>query len=146
MSERGTDEAVELFRFGGPDSFNQIVLRLDSFSSREAAGAIEFRGGAAGSLRTYVADVDLDAWRECLDSLDTGRGGTGAPVAWREGERAIEVHVEWDWEEVVTVTVTDRMGAMTSVSMMIEDIDDQWFDRAYARLDAVYTRLSQPQI
>lgn len=146
MNEPRTGEVLELFRFGGSDSFNQIVLRLDDFEPRQAAGAIEFSGGAAGSFRTLVADVDLDAWRECLDNLDIGRGEAGAPVAWRKDARAIEVHVEWDWEETITVTVTDRMGAMTSVSMMIEGIDDRWFDDAYARLNAVYARLDDAEL
>ncbi|MFJ2758322.1 DUF5959 family protein [Nocardioides sp. NPDC087217] len=143
MSERASDEAVELFRFGGPDSLNQIVLRLDAFQPRLAEGAIEISGGASGSFRTLVADLDLDAWRECLDNLDIDRGENGDRVAWRAGARAIEVHVEWDWEETVTVTVTDRMSAMVSVSMMIEGIDDRWFDDAYARLNAVYARVDQ---
>jgi hypothetical protein len=122
-----------------------VALRIDSLDCRpdgsvgQARGTIEIDCGDLGAGRgvkgvqpTFVSDVDLDAWREALDALDLGHA-----VAWRENLRADEVHVRWEHDDMLVVTVRDRMGLLTDVTTAVP-VSDEWFDEAYGRLERVY--------
>lgn len=133
----------ELFRFGVEG--NVVALRLDSLDQRpggsveQASGTIEIDCGdlaagraVRGVLPTFVAADDVDAWRKVLDALDMGYD-----VAWREDLRADEVHVRWEDDDTLIVTVRDRMGLLTDVTT-VAPVSDDWFDDAYDRLERVY--------
>ncbi|MFD6448135.1 DUF5959 family protein [Promicromonospora sp. NPDC060204] len=132
----------ELFRFGTDG--NVVALRIDSLAPQdgraiEATGTIEIDcgdlaagRGVRGALPTLVGDDDLDAWREALDALDLGQD-----VAWRADQKATEVHVRWEHDNMLVVTVSDTMSLLTDVTTAVP-VSDEWFEEAYDRLDRVY--------
>ncbi|MGW2095041.1 DUF5959 family protein [Promicromonospora sukumoe] len=142
MTSQDAGLPCELFRFEGAG--NVVALRVDSLAPQdgrviEASGTIEIGcgdpsagNGVRGALPTLVSDDDLDAWRGVLDALDLGQD-----VAWREDQKAIEVHVRWEHDDMLVVTVRDRMGLLTDVTTAVP-VSDEWFDEAYARLERVY--------
>ena len=122
-----------------------MALRIDSLDRRPDGTASQARGtieidcgdlvagrGVQGVLPTFVAAADLDTWREVLDALDLGHD-----VAWREDQKATEVHLGWEDDDALTVTVRDRMGLLTDVTTAVP-VSDEWFDEAYDRLERVY--------
>lgn len=140
---RPAELPYELFRFEGDG--NTVALRLDSLDRGHDGTTVQARGtfeidcgdlsaghGVRGTLSTFVADEDLDAWQEVLDSLDLGHD-----VAWRENLRALEVHVRWEGDDLLIVSVRDRMGLLTNVTTAVP-VSDEWFDDAYDRLERVY--------
>lgn len=133
----------ELFRFEGDE--NTVALRLDSLDHRHDGTTAQARGtieidcgslsagrGVRGVLPTFVSTEDVDAWQRVLDSLDMGQD-----VAWRENLRANEVHVRWEDDGLLIVSVRDRMGLLTDVTTAVP-VSDEWFDDAYHRLERVY--------
>lgn len=143
MTSQDAGLPSELFRFEGAG--NVVALRIDSLDRRPDGTASQARGtieidcgdvaagrGVRGVQPTFVGDVDLDAWREALDALDLGQD-----VAWREDLRAPEVHVRWEDDDALVVTVRDRMGLLTDVTTAVP-VSDEWFEEAYDRLDRVY--------
>ncbi|MFI2363885.1 DUF5959 family protein [Promicromonospora sp. NPDC019610] len=143
MTSQDAGLPSELFRFEGDR--NVVALRIESLDRRPDGTAIQARGtieidcgdvaagrGVRGVQPTFVGDVDLDAWRAALDALDLGQD-----VAWREDQRATEVHVRWEHDDMLVVTVRDRMGLLTDVTAAVP-VSDEWFDDAYDRLDRVY--------
>lgn len=133
----------ELFRFEGDG--NTVALRLDSLDHRHDGTAVQARGtfeidcgsltagrGVRGVLPTFVSSEDVDAWQRVLDSLDMGHD-----VAWRENLRANEVHLRWEDDDLLIVSVRDRIGLLTDVTAAVP-VSDEWFDDAYHRLERVY--------
>ncbi len=122
-----------------------MALRVDALDHPHDGCVVQARGtievdcgdlsagrGVRGVLPTFVADVDLDAWRQALDALDMGYD-----VAWREDLRADEVHIRWEGDDRLVVSVHDRMGLLTSMTTVVP-VSDEWFDDAYDRLERVY--------
>jgi hypothetical protein len=140
---RPAELPCELFRFQGDG--NTVALRLDSLDHRPDGTAVQARGtievdcgslsagrGVRGTMPTFVSNEDVDAWQEVLDSLDMGYD-----VAWRENLRATEVHVRWEHDDLLIVSVRDRMGLLTTVTTAVP-VSDEWFDDAYHRLERVH--------
>ncbi|MDR7380804.1 DUF5959 family protein [Promicromonospora iranensis] len=140
---RPAELPCELFRF--EDDWNTVVLRLDSLDHRSDGTAVQARGtieidcgnlsagrGVRGIMPTFVGSEDVDAWQQVLDSLDMGYD-----IAWRENLRATEVHVRWEEDDLLVVTVRDRMGLLTDVTTAVP-VSDEWFDDAYHRLGRVH--------
>lgn len=120
---------------------NRVVLRLtgeEAGSGGTAAGALagEFvidTPFVRGSLGAWVFPEELRQWQEALDALDAGQD-----IAWREGTRGAELHIERDADgERVHVTVRDDAMSLTAVTVTVP-LPDAWFDDAYQRLELVW--------
>jgi len=136
-------EPMDLIRLEGEG--NSVVLRISGRERREDLGVtgVEFEVLAAeflvdtpfvrGSLRAWVFPEELRQWQEALDALDAGQD-----IAWREGVRGPELHIERDGDgERVHVTVRDDSMSLTAVTVTVP-LADAWFDDAYQRLELAW--------
>jgi hypothetical protein len=107
----------ELFRFEGDE--NTVALRLDSLDHRPDGTAVQARG-----------TIEIDC-----GNLSAGRGVRGIMPTFVSSED--EVHVRWEGDDRLIVSVRDRMGLLTTVTTAVP-VSDEWFDDAYHRLGRVH--------
>ncbi|MET7696982.1 MULTISPECIES: DUF5959 family protein [unclassified Streptomyces] len=133
------EEAIDLIRLAGEG--NSVVLRVSGKEQRsgpDSGGALagEFLVDTPfvrGSLEVRVFPEELREWQEALDALDAGQD-----IAWREGARGAELHIERDADgERVHVTVRDDSMSLTAVTVTVA-LSDAWFDDAYGRLELAW--------
>lgn len=105
--------------------------------------AIEGAGLTCGTLTELLTDEELLTFQGFLDELDRGRSATWEPstksaeldVEMREHTVFDTVHVE-PWATIKPHDVGLVVGGVVS-------FDDDWFDEAYARFDALQDHLEE---
>ncbi|GAA1896908.1 DUF5959 family protein [Actinomadura bangladeshensis] len=134
MTEHDTVELIHL----ADDLGNGVVLRITGQDARSLEGTIEVASYfVSGSINTRVDREDLAAWEKVLDSLAQDDGG----AAWREDQRATEIHLDLD-DDRVHVAVVDRHSFLVTVELTIEVAED-WLEDHRERLTA--TRALLPE-
>ncbi|MFB4311919.1 DUF5959 family protein [Actinomadura sp. GTD37] len=131
-------EASELIHLAD-DLGNSVVLRVTGRESGGLTGVIEVGSYfVSGGIKTWLDAEDLTAWGKVLDSLAQGDDG----AAWREGQRAAELHLEIDDNDRMHVAVVDSHSFLVTVELTIEVADD-WLEAHRERLTA--TRALLPE-
>ncbi|GAA4234473.1 hypothetical protein GCM10022254_39370 [Actinomadura meridiana] len=112
------------------DLGNSVVLRVTGQEPGGLTGMIEVGSYfVSGGIRTSLDAEDLTAWEKTLDSLAQGADS----AAWREGQRATEIHLEIDDHDRVHVAVVDSQSFLVTVELTIEVAKD-WLDDHRQRL------------
>lgn len=120
------------------DLGNSITLRVTGQKSGGLTGEIEVGSYfVSGGIKTWLDAEDLTAWEKTLDSLSEG-----SDAAWREGQRAIEIHLEVDDHDRVHVAVVDSHSFLVTVELTIEVAPD-WLEEHRERLTAVRALLPE---
>jgi hypothetical protein len=129
VTEHDTVELIHL----ADDLGNSVALRITGQDKGGLAGAIEVGSYfVSGSINTWLDAEDLNAWEKALDALSGGDDS----AAWREGQRATEIHLEIDDHHRAHVAVVDSQSFLVTVELTIELADD-WLDDHRERLAAV---------
>ncbi|MFE9107930.1 DUF5959 family protein [Actinomadura geliboluensis] len=114
------------------DLGNSVVLRVTGQESHGLTGEIEVGSYfVSGGIKTWLDAEDLTAWEKVLDTL-----AQGGDAAWREGQRATEIHLEIDDYDRVHVAVVDSHSFLVTVELTIEVADD-WLADHRERLATV---------
>ncbi|MEU5990830.1 DUF5959 family protein [Spirillospora sp. NPDC047418] len=130
MAEHDTVELIHL----ADDLGNSVVLRITGQDARGLNGVIEVGSYLVnGSIKTRLTSADLAEWENVLDSLAEGADA----ASWREGQRAPEIHLETDGNQV-TVTVADAHSYLVTVELTIEVAKD-WIETHQSHLAATRT-------
>ncbi|NKZ08861.1 DUF5959 family protein [Actinomadura latina] len=128
MEEHDAPELIHL----ADDLGNSVVLRVTGQESGGLTGVIEVGSYfVSGGIKTWLDAEDLTAWEKVLDSLAQGDDG----AAWREGQRATELHLEIDDGGRVHAAVVDSHSFLVTVELTIEVAAD-WLDDHRDRLTA----------
>ncbi|QKW33761.1 hypothetical protein HUT06_06710 [Actinomadura sp. NAK00032] len=120
------------------DLGNSVTLRVTGQESGGLTGEIEVGSYfVSGGIKTWLDAEDLTAWEKALDSLSQG-----TDAAWREGQRATEIHLEIDDHDRVHVAVVDSHSFLVTVELTIEVAAD-WLEEHRERLTAVRALLPE---
>ena len=130
-------EHVELIHLAD-DLGNSAVLRITGQDDHGLNGVIEIGSYfVSGGIKTRLTSADLTEWENVLDSLAKGDDA----AAWREDQRAPEIHLETD-DNHVTVAVVDSHAYLVTVELTIEAPKD-WIEDHRERLNAVRVLLPE---
>lgn len=121
------------------DLGNSVALRVTGQDKGSLTGEIEVGSYfVSGSIKTWLDAEDLTAWEKALDALSGGDDS----AAWREGQRATEIHLEIDDHDRVHVAVIDSQSFLVTVELTIEVAED-WLEDHRERLTAVRALLPE---
>jgi hypothetical protein len=119
------------------DLGNSVVLRLTNQDPSGLTGMIEVSSYfVSGSIKTFLDAEDLTAWEKVLDTLAQG----SESAAWREGQRATEIHLELDDHDRIHVAVVDSHSFLVTVELTIE-VPSTWLDDHRQRLAEIRATL-----
>jgi hypothetical protein len=121
------------------DLGNSVALRVTGQENGGLTGEIEVGSYfVSGSVKTWLDAEDLTAWEKVLDSLAEGN----TEAAWREGQRATEIHLEVDDHDRVHVAVVDAHSFLVTVELTIE-VPGDWLEDHRERLTTVRALLAE---
>lgn len=131
-----------LAEFSGPDRLEAQVRLCANVNDGPdfTEGEFEIRSPYLQAKDdVFVDPEDIGAWQEVLDILDTG-----ASAAWRKFERGLSLEFEAvDSRQEFNYWAVARSETYPFVIPRFAVLlDDEWFDRAYERVDVLLDRFS----